>query len=62
MLRNASKGLQTLEELGWTLLPPGDTDAWDGMRGWFVEYLGQHQQHLSNGMIRRWYRVASAGG
>ena len=31
MLRNSAKANWTLEELGWSIHPPGDMNQWDGM-------------------------------
>jgi len=42
MLRNSAKLSWTLEELGWTLLPPGDIKTWDGLTGWFLRYTEDH--------------------
>jgi hypothetical protein len=58
MLRNATKGHWTLEELGWNLLPPGDSAIWDGMLRWYLEYVQAHEQVLSHAFLRRWYRAA----
>jgi hypothetical protein len=39
MLRNSAKANLTLEELGWSINPPGDMNQWDGMLAWCVELL-----------------------
>lgn len=36
MASNSAKMNWTLEELGWTLHPPGDLEIWDGLLGWFL--------------------------
>lgn len=48
MLRNSAKSNWTLEELGWQLALPGDFKQWDGLLGWFIEFLKQNQLHLSD--------------
>lgn len=58
MMRNSAKSNWTLEELGWTLLPPGDIDEWDGLMGWFVSYLDDSPEHLENPLIKKWHRAA----
>lgn len=58
MLRNSAKANWTLEELGWQLVPPGDFRQWDGLLGWFIEFLKQNQLHLSDKYIRRWHSAA----
>jgi len=58
MLRNSAKSNWTLEELGWTLLPRGDLKQWDGLVGWFLEYVESNPAHLSDPYIRRWHRAA----
>ena len=59
MLRNNAKSNWTLEELGWDLVPPGDFKQWDGLLGWFLEFIEQDQSHLLDGYIRTWHRAAS---
>src|SRR5215216_163655 len=58
MLRNSAKSNWTLEELGWTLLPPGDLSVWDGLTGWLVEYVSLEPEHLQDARIKRWYNAA----
>jgi 5-methylcytosine-specific restriction endonuclease McrA len=60
MVRNAAKSNWTLEELGWTLEPIDPVRAWDGLIGWFVDYLSARPEHLSDKYIARWLRVARA--
>jgi hypothetical protein len=38
MQRNMAKGNFALEDLNWTLHPPGD-GIWDGLTAWFVRYV-----------------------
>ncbi|MGH8531891.1 MAG: HNH endonuclease [Gammaproteobacteria bacterium] len=58
MLRNSAKSNWLLEELGWLLVPPGDFRQWDGLLGWFIEFLTRNQSHLADKYIRRWHRAA----
>lgn len=58
MLRNAAKSNWTLEEVGWTLVPAGDLLQWDGLLGWFIDYLKQDSRWLDDRYIRRCHRVA----
>jgi hypothetical protein len=58
MLRNSAKSNWTLEELGWSLLPPGDINQWDGMLSWFMGFVGQNTQIAKDKYIYRWYRAA----
>ena len=37
MVRNAAKAAFTLDELGWSLHPPGKIDDWGRLLGWFIE-------------------------
>lgn len=34
MLRNSTKSNWTLDELGWSIHPPGDMKHWDGLLAW----------------------------
>ena len=58
MARNSAKMNWTLDELGWTLHPPGDVREWDGMMRWFLEYTEAHPKTLSSGSARQWHRAA----
>jgi hypothetical protein len=58
MLLNAAKANFTLEELGWTLHPPGDADRWDGLTGWFTRQSDQMPELRSNVYLRRWRTAA----
>lgn len=59
MLRNSAKSHWTLEELGWTLSPPGQLHDWDGLTGWFVNFAGKDPEALQDKYIDRWYRAAT---
>ena len=58
MVRNSAKMNWTLDELGWTLHPPGDVREWDGMMHWFLEYTETHPETLPRGSVQQWYRAA----
>jgi 5-methylcytosine-specific restriction endonuclease McrA len=58
MARNSAKMNWTLDELRWTLHPPGDVREWDGMMRWFLEYIKEHPETSSNASVRQWYRAA----
>lgn len=61
MLRNSAKAHWTLSELGWALCPPGDHHDWDGLSGWFLDYLTAHPDvAASSDYLRRWMRATAA--
>ncbi len=60
MRRNSAKANWTLEELGWTLFPPGRLDDWDGLLSWFRNHIQNNRQFLDNSHVRRWHRAAIA--
>lgn len=57
MLRNSAKSNWTLEELGWSLHPPGDIKKWDGLLAWFMEYIDKNPQKTEEKYIARWRRA-----
>ncbi|WP_016696303.1 hypothetical protein [Rhodococcus rhodochrous] len=57
MLRNSAKAHWTLAELGWNLAEPGDYRLWDGLSGWFVEYLKVHPELMADKYLARWFRA-----
>ncbi len=60
MARNSAKMNWTLDELGWTLRPPGNVQEWDGLLGWFLEYTATHPETLTGSSVRAWHRAAKA--
>jgi 5-methylcytosine-specific restriction endonuclease McrA len=55
---NSAKAHWTLEELGWTLLPAGTIDDWDGMTGWFLDYVERNPEVLTtHSYMRIWYNA-----
>jgi len=58
MQRNMAKGNFALEELHWTLHPPGD-GTWDGLTAWFVRYVEDNLRRLIvDPQVKEWYLVA----
>ena len=62
MLRNSAKSNWTLEELGWSLKPPGSMQVWDGLLGWFRSYVSDHPLTLQVASLREWHRAAARQG
>lgn len=58
MLRNSAKANWTLEELGWSLHPPGNMNQWDGMLAWFMEFIGKNKHITQEKYISQWYKAA----
>ena len=54
MKKNSEKANYTLEELGWTLSPPGDVKAWDGQMSWFLSEVTRDPALLKIPYILRW--------
>lgn len=57
MLHNAAKANWILEELGWSLVPPGDFSEWDGLTGWLVNYIEQHGCEGQERYVLSWYQA-----
>ena len=58
MIRNAAKANFTIEELGWSLLPPGNLHEWDGGIRWFAgEYAKRPEMH-GDAYLKRWADAA----
>jgi hypothetical protein len=62
MVRNAAKANWTLEELGWSLCPPGSLADWDGLTSLFVEAVDSGAAVLEDDYLRRWYAAAVRRG
>jgi hypothetical protein len=58
MLRNSAKANFTLDELGWSLHPPGDMREWDGLLGWFVDQARADRTVLEDPYLRQWFSAA----
>lgn len=62
MLRNAAKANWTLEELGWSLHPPGLLTDWDGLTKLFLDFVASDGSMLEDGYLRRWHSAAVRAG
>jgi hypothetical protein len=62
MLRNAGKANWTLEELGWSLYPPGSLADWDGFTRLFLEFINSDRSVLEDRYLRRWHTAAIQAG
>jgi len=56
-LGNSAKSNWTLEELGWKLKASGNLKNWDGMLGWFMEYVKENKMQKVS-YIKNWYNAA----
>ena len=61
MAHNFAKGNYSLDQLGWTLHPPGDFGKWDGLLDWFLEFTAMHPESLDTSNLRQWHRAAELG-
>jgi len=59
MARNSAKMNWSLDELGWTLHPAGRFEDWDGMLGWFVDYVAAKPELRSQAWVRQWSTAAA---
>jgi 5-methylcytosine-specific restriction endonuclease McrA len=55
MLQNAAKANWTLTELGWSLRAPGSLGEWDGLTGFFMEFIDSEKSLLQDAYLRRWH-------
>ena len=55
----AAKANATLEDLGWKILSLEEIAdlRWNGMTGWFMNYVDDHRDLLSVPLIARWYKA-----
>ena len=58
MARNSAKGNYSLEDLGWSLQPPGDISEWDGLMRWFVEYTEDRPETIVDASMKKWRDAA----
>lgn len=61
-LRNQAKSSWTLEELGWSLHPPGNIEEWDGLLSSTCILVAARPELLENKYLRGWHNAACAGG
>jgi hypothetical protein len=57
LAKNAEKGSWTLEELGWSLLPPGSIAEWDGLTEWMVDDAASTTEP-QKAYVARWVNAA----
>jgi hypothetical protein len=62
MVRNAAKSTFTLEELGWSLHPPGNIAEWDGLTGRFVARVKVDPSISTDLYLRQWCAAATNHG
>lgn len=60
MLSNARKANWALEELGWTLLPPGKLAEWDGLTTCFMQLVETDPSLRQEKFIRAYYNTVKA--
>jgi len=60
MARNSAKQNWTLDELGWELLDPGDSQAWDGLLGWTLRFSESHPEVSQDSSVAVWTRAGRA--
>ncbi len=55
----AAKANATLEDLGWKILSLEEIAdlRWNGMTGWFMNYVDDHRDLLSVPLVARWYKA-----
>ncbi len=58
MLQNAAKANWTLTELGWSLHAQGSLVEWDGLTGFFLEFIDSEKWLLEDTYLRRWHSAA----
>jgi hypothetical protein len=62
MLRNSAKAGFLLEELGWTLCPPGLLQDWNGLTAWFLDEATKNPLLLRDPYLSRWSVAANTWG
>lgn len=62
MLRNAAKANWTLEELGWSLWPPGSLADWDGLTRIFLTFIDSDRSVLDDRYLQRWHKAVIRTG
>lgn len=60
-LRNQAKSSWTLEELGWTLHPPGNISEWDGLLSSTSRLVALRPELLGDKYLHGWHVAASGG-
>jgi len=58
-LRNSAKSNWKLEELGWKRKQKGNLEKWDGMMGWFMDYMKTAPKKICNDKyVTKWHNAA----
>ena len=58
-LRNSAKSNWKLEDLGWEKKKKGDLKKWDGMMGWFMDYMKTAPKKIRDDKyITKWHNAA----
>lgn len=55
MLNNSIKSNWTLEQMQWTLHPPGDINEWDGLTKEFIDIVQRDRALIKVAYIKQWY-------
>lgn len=56
---NSAKAHWLLEEIGWSMRAAGDVREWDGLMGWFLQFVELHPGLCADSKIlRKWRDVA----
>lgn len=58
MMHNLIKNNWTLEQLQWSLHPPGNIKEWDGLTKLFISLVESDKQLLNDSYIKKWYLLS----
>ena len=58
MMHNLIKNNWTLEQLQWSLYPPGNIKEWDGLTQLFISLVESDKQLLNDSYIKKWYLLS----
>lgn len=57
-MRNSIKSNWLLEEIGWELHDAGSLEEWDGLTGWFLDYVIKKPELLNRSYyFKRWHKA-----
>lgn len=54
-MMNSAKSNFLIEEIGFSLYPPGSIEEWDGMISWYKGYIKDNPQALSCRFLATWH-------
>lgn len=57
-LKNSAKSNWLLEELVWELYEPGNTNEWNGMLYWIMDYIKNNPEAVKDSYINSWHKAA----